>query len=169
MRISIIGNCGSGKSTLATKISQKFNIPHLHLDRLWFGGGGHLLKRDDSIGKEKVRNHVQQQVLKFIAQEDWVSDGWYKQSQVLIAERADQLVFLDIPLYRRTINHFYRIFFSKRHPELSLWDDLKFTTQIIKRTFTHGAQMKEFVDQYEGSVIRLRTYKEVDRFFANLR
>ena len=35
-RVLIIGNGGAGKSTLAVKISEKFKLPAVHLDRLWW-------------------------------------------------------------------------------------------------------------------------------------
>jgi len=101
MRITIIGNCASGKSTLARKISEQFAIPHLHLDRFWFETKGHLLEKDDAEGKERVRACIRAKVEGLIKQDSWVSDGWYSRVQPLIAERADEIVFLDLPLWRR--------------------------------------------------------------------
>lgn len=169
MRITIIGNCGSGKSTLARKISEKFNIPHIHLDRFWFEANGHTLRKDDTEGKEKVRAQIRGKVEIFIRQDSWVSDGWYSRVQPLIAERADKVIFLDIPLWRRLINHLYRIFFSERHSELSRWDDIKFISEIVRRTFTHGTQMQQFVQENPDKVIHLRSHKEADEFFESLK
>ncbi len=120
MRITIIGNCGSGKSTLARKISKKFNILHIHLDRFWFEAGGHKLKKGASEEKERIRTYIRKKVEEFIKKDSWVSDGWYSRVQPLIAERAEQVVFLNIPLWRRLANHLHRVFFGKRHPELSV-------------------------------------------------
>ena len=169
MRVTIIGNCGSGKSTLARKISEKFDIPHIHLDRFWFEANGHTLKKEDAEGKEKVRAYIRAKVEEFIKQDSWVSDGWYSRLQPLIAERADQVVFLDIPLWRRLMNHLHRAFFTERHPELSRWDDFKFITEIVRRTFTHGNQMKQFVHEHPEKVVQLRSHKEADKYLAGLK
>lgn len=168
MRITIIGNCGSGKSTLARKISEKFKIPHIHLDRFWFEANGHILRKDDSEGKEKVRARIRANVEAFIKQDSWVSDGWYSRVQPMIAERADYVVFLDIPLWRRLINHVRRVFFSDRHPELSRWDDFKFISEIVRRTFTHGVQIRKFIQENPKKVVHLYSHGEADEFLEKL-
>src|SRR3989344_6178545 len=109
MRISIIGHAGSGKSTLAQRISKKFNIPHLHLDRLWFEAGGPKASSDPGERK-RVAELIRDRVEDFIKQDDWVSDGLYGHVQPLIANRADTIIFLDISLARRLCNHLYRTF-----------------------------------------------------------
>lgn len=168
MRISIIGNCASGKSTLARAISRHCDIPHLHLDRLWFEAGGHTLTKNDTEGREKVRAYILREVEECIKQNDWVSDGWYSRVQPLIAERADVVVYIDIPLGRRLLNHVRRIFMTERHPELSRWKDLLFSIEIVRRTFTHGVQMRAYVHDYPEKVIHLRSYREVDAYMASL-
>ena len=169
MRITIIGNCGSGKSTLARKISEQFNIPHIHLDRFWFEANGHTVRKDDVEGKEKVRVRIREKVEEFIKHDSWVSDGWYSRVQPIIAERANYVVFLDIPLWRRLVNHIRRIFFSERHPELSRWDDLKFISEIVRRTFTHGVQMRKFIQENPEKVVHIHSHREADKFLKNLR
>ncbi len=169
MRITIIGNSGSGKSTLARKISENFDIPHIHLDRFWFEANGHTLKEEDREGKEKVRAYIYAKVEDFIQQDAWVSDGWYSRVQPLITERADQVVFLDIPLWRRLVNHVHRVFFSERHSELRRWDDVTFIFEIVRRTFTHGKQMQQFVREHPKKIVHLRSYKEVEEYFLNLK
>jgi len=78
-------------------------------------------------------------------------------------------VFLDISLWRRLANHLHRGFFSERHPELSRWDDFKFIAEIVRRTFTHGRQMQQFVREHPEKVVRLQSHKEADTYLANLR
>ncbi len=168
MRITIIGNCASGKSTFAKRISEKFNIPHIHLDRFWFEANGHTLHKNDIEGIEKVRTYIRKKVEEFIRKDSWVSDGWYSRVQPMIAERADYVLFLDIPLWRRLINHVRRIFFNERHPELSRWDDFKFISEIVSRTFTYGSQMRKFIQENPEKVLHFRSYKEADEFLEKL-
>jgi adenylate kinase family enzyme len=167
MRISIVGLSGSGKSTLARNISEKFGIPHLHIDRFWFEAGGHKTV-GDSEDRERVRAIIKEKVAEVVKQDSWVSDGWYGHVQPIITARADEIVFLDIPLYRRLANHLWRTFFETRHTELTRWDDIKFMYQIIRRTFVHGPKIREFVKENASRVKVLRTFKEVNDYFAAL-
>src|SRR3989344_5259852 len=162
MKISIIGNVGSGKTTLAKKISEKLNIPHIQLDRIWFEVGGLKTENRHGEGKEYVRTTIREKVDQLTLQPSWVSDGWYKRIQTMITERADMLIFLDIPIWRRMFNHFRRMFFSDRHPELGKWDDLKFFWEIIRRRFTHDPVMRKFLEQHKDKAIVLNNYKDIE-------
>lgn len=164
MRISIIGQAGSGKSTLARRISEKFNIPYLHIDRFWFESGGDKLKKGEIKKREKVRAYIKEKVEDFIKQDSWVSDGWYPRVQVFIAEKVDQIIFLDIPLYRRLFNHIKRILKTERHKELTKWDDFKFIYEIIRRTFIKGPKLRQFINGHIGKVVVLKNYKEVEDY-----
>ncbi|MBP7770702.1 MAG: AAA family ATPase [Candidatus Pacebacteria bacterium] len=168
MRISIVGLSGSGKSTLAQKISEKFGIPHVHIDRIWFEAGGHRSAGDEK-DRERVRAVIKEKVEELVRQDGWVTDGWYGHVQPIIAERADHIVFLDIPLYKRLASHLWRTFFEERHTELTRWDDIKFVYQIVRRTSVHGPKIREYVRKNAGKVKTLHSYKEVDRYFADLR
>ena len=168
MRITIIGNCASGKSTLARRISESLAIPHLQLDRLWFKAGGHRLKRGDVKERDRVRSEIKSRVEKFIEQEAWVSDGFYSRVQPSIAERADQVVFLDISLNRRVFNHLKRVLSGNRHPELSLWEDLRFTGEIVTRTFTKGPRMWRLAQEHHRKLVRLGSYRQVESYLQGL-
>jgi len=166
MRISIIGLAGSGKSTLAERISKKFNIPHLHIDRLWFEAGGPQPPHDES-SKEKIRAIVRDRVGELVKNESWVCDGWQSIHPDL-PKRADQIVFLDISLARRLLNLVYRMLFVRRHAEVSFWEDIKFLLEVIRRTYRQGPPLSEFVREYAGKVLVLHNYREVERYFSGL-
>lgn len=168
MRISIIGFPGSGKSTAADKIGEKLNIPCLHIDRFWFEAGGHKLKRGDLEGEKKVRQYIREKVQNFIKQDSWVSDGWYSRVQPLIAERADQILFLNISIPQRLINHAKRVMQGNRNRELTRWDDIKFFYQIIRRTFTYTPKIKEFIRNNPSKIKIFGTYKELNHYIKDL-
>lgn len=169
MRISIIGHVGSGKSTLAERISKKFNIPHLHLDKIWFEARGHTVKPDEIEERERVRKYIREKVEPLVQQDSWVSDGWYGHVQPVIADRADKIIFLDISLPRRLLNHLRRTFFRKgRHTEVTFLDDFRFTYQVVRRTYARDAKMREFARTYADKVLMLRNYKEVEQYFESL-
>jgi adenylate kinase family enzyme len=168
MRITIIGHAGSGKSTLARKISKKLNIPHLHIDEFWFEAGGNKLKRGDTEGWERVRKHIEEKVIDFIKQDSWVSDGWYSRVQPIITEKADQIFFLDIPLYRRIFNHLKRTHGANRNKELTKWEDYKFIYTIIRRTFEANSKIKQFIHDHNDKVRIFRKYKEIEEYLNTL-
>lgn len=170
MRISVIGLPASGKSALAKRISEKLDIPHIHLDRFWFDGGG--LKVEDGIATpaehEQTRAYVRTKVLEAVATESWVSDGFYGRVQTDISDRADKVVFLDIPLWQRLLGHAKRIFKPGRHPELNWWREIRFFWEIIKRTYTKGPAMRAFVNERGDKILVIRSWKEADDFAAKL-
>ncbi len=168
MRISIIGQPGSGKSTLARKISEKFSIPHFQIDRFYLEAGGEKLRRGNSEDRDKVRAYVKEKVLEYVNQGSWVSDGSYFKVQPIIAEYADQIIFLDIPLYRRLFNHLQRIFTTERHKELKVWDDVKFFSQTIRLTPMRKEKFKKFLQEHGNKVKILKNYKEVEKYLNSL-
>ena len=170
MRISIIGLSGSGKTTLAKVISEKLSIPHIHLDRFWFEAGGLEADKNGSAEEsERVRLHMSEKVLAELSADSWVSDGNYSRLQPEISSRADAIIFLDIPLWRRLLNHAKRMLKpSSRHKEVNIWDDLIFFPEIIRRTFLKGPKLRKFVDEYRDKVIILKSRNDIDRYLRTI-
>jgi adenylate kinase family enzyme len=170
MRISIIGHPGSGKSTLARKISEKLFIPHIQLDRFWFEAGG--ITVEDGLASEEeheaIRAQVRVKALAAIAGEAWVSDGFFSKLQPAIAERADTIVYLNISLMQRLWAHAKRIFKPGRHPELTLGHELRFFSEIIRRTLKKGPIMQKFVDEHRDKVVEFRSWKAADEYVSRL-
>ncbi len=169
MRFSIIGHAGSGKSTLARQISEQFSIPHLHIDSFWFEGRGHRLQKDDEAGKARVRELIRAKVAAAIEGEDWVSDGFYPRVQPLIAERAERIIFLDIPLWRRLFNQLKRMAAGRRQADLSLRDDFYFLARMIRRSFKYQPVLEQFVKTYAAKSVVLRSYADVRKFLEGVR
>ena len=168
MRITIIGYSGGGKTTLAKKIAREFNIPHQQIDRIWFGSNGH--KAETEADKEAVRRIIETRVAEFASQEAWVSDGFYSRAQSLMADRADFVVVIELPLWKRLLNHWKRILRKEdRHPEVSRVQDFCHSLEIIKRTFTFKPKLESFKEQYKEKVVVLKNFAEIDAFFAQLR
>lgn len=168
MRIDVVGLPASGKSTFAEAVSKKLSIPHIHLDRFWFESGGRQ-GRFDTPNLEEVRAKVRARVVEAIKSESWVSDGVYLHVQDEIAGRADAIVFLDIPLLKRLLNHTQRAFSQKkRHNELTFWDDITFLKEIVRREFSSGPKLREFVEKEKDKVVILRSRKEVDKYLRSL-
>lgn len=168
MRITIIGYSGGGKTTLAKKIAKEFNIPHQQIDRIWFESNGH--KAETEVEKEKVRKIIKARVAEFVSQEAWVSDGFYSKAQSIMADKANYVVVVELPLWKRLLNHWKRILRKEdRHPEVSRIQDFCHSLEIVKRTFTFKTKLETFKEQYKGKVVVLRSFAEIDEFFERLR
>lgn len=168
MRISVIGLPGSGKTTLAQTLSGRLSIPHIHLDRLWFTSGGKNTK-GNTPNLEQVRADMQARVIEAIKAESWVSDGVYSRLQTEIADRADTLIYLDIPLYRRLLNHAWRLLKPKtRHPEVTRWQDLMFFFDIIRMTRSQTPKIETLIERYTDKLVVLRSRKEIVDFVRRI-
>lgn len=168
MRITILGLPGSGKSTLARKIADKFHISYIHIDKFWLeAGGGHNSRTTPD--PEKAHANVRERVLEAIKSESWVSDGVYRLVQADIASKADIVLFLDIPLWRRLFNHATRtIHRTHRHDEMSFWNDVSFFLEIISRDLRKKTKIKNLIEGYQSKVVILKSRKEIADYFESL-
>jgi len=168
MRITILGLPGSGKSTLARKIAESHHIPYIHIDRFWLeGGGGHNSRT--TIDPERARQNVRANVLEAVKSESWVSDGVYPRVQIEITKLADTIVFLDIPLWRRLLNHANRTIHRKnRHDEITFWGDIEFFREVVSRELRSKSKIEDLLRAYPEKVITLRSRAEIANYFKSL-
>jgi adenylate kinase family enzyme len=91
-RISVVGTSGSGKSSVARELAAALGAPYVELDALhWLPGW-----------VERPREEFAELAQEAAAGEFWVIDGNYsKIAQPLVWDRADTVVWLDLP--RRTV------------------------------------------------------------------
>ncbi|MFH1694711.1 MAG: AAA family ATPase [Patescibacteria group bacterium] len=170
MRISIVGLAGSGKTTLAQEISKKLKIPHVQLDQFWFEEGGNKIdKRTPPADKERIRKSVRDRVLKETSKSSWVSDGFYSRIQPEIAERVDILIFLDVSLWKRLLNHGRRILKQDGYRKSSVWSEITFFPEIIKRQFEYSPKLKIIIDKYKDKVVVFKSNKEIQEYLKTLR
>lgn len=87
MRINVVGSSGAGKSTLAAAIARRAGIPRLELDAI------HHLPGWVPRPLDEFRDEIR----RFVAQDAWVIDGNYTKARDVIWQRADTVVFLDLP------------------------------------------------------------------------
>lgn len=88
-RISVIGSSsGAGKTTFGRRLAERLELPFIELDAIHWGPGW------SSPTPESFRENV----MKALPAGGWVVDGNYGALGGLVWERADTLVWLDIPL-----------------------------------------------------------------------
>jgi adenylate kinase family enzyme len=88
MKIAIIGNPGSGKSTCARNIHKILNVPLYHLDRHYWKPGWQRPNRE-----EFARIHHE-----LCDRENLIIEGLATRHFEYRAQKADIIIFLDIPL-----------------------------------------------------------------------
>lgn len=84
---SVVGNSGSGKSTLAKAIAARLGVPHVEMDALFHQPGWRELPAEE----------FRSVVAAAAAEPAWVIDGNYNAVREVIWERADTVVWLDLP------------------------------------------------------------------------
>jgi adenylate kinase family enzyme len=90
-RISVVGTSGSGKSTVGRQLAQTLGVPYLELDSIYHQPGW------EPLGPEEFSRRVTGAA----AGDGWVIDGNYSAVRPLVWDRADTVVWLDLP--RRTV------------------------------------------------------------------
>ena len=86
-RVIIAGPSGSGKTTACALVSDRIGVPHHEIDALFHGPGW------------QPRPQFHDDVARFVATEAWVTEWQYSEVRGLLAERAELLIWLDLPLY----------------------------------------------------------------------
>jgi adenylate kinase family enzyme len=171
-RISLVGVPGSGKTTVGRQLAASLHVPFIELDSIFHQPCWGELPRDD----------FRKQVSEALTAEAWVVDGNYSAVRDLVWERADTVVWLDLPrrlvmrrIILRTVRRAFtreRLWNGNREP-LSNFYRLDPAKNIIRWTWVKHA---EYVERYDTAMhdaayahlafVRMRSQQEVDAFLA---
>ena len=152
-KITIVGNIAAGKTKLSLQLSKRLNIPVTHVDAIQFDSQLNI------VNLEHTRNTLKQ----VEQQEAWIIDG---QGPLEMFENrfklADQIIFIDLPVYMNFILLTYRLLKSIFSPRKELppgsrelsWNHIKKqyrTTWIIHKKMRpeliRMLRRKEFCDK----------------------
>jgi adenylate kinase family enzyme len=86
-RVVILGPGGAGKTEVAHAISRRTGIPVVHLDPIFWRKAWEPATRDEAKAA----------LAEAVARERWILDGNFLDADVARFERADTVVFLDLP------------------------------------------------------------------------
>lgn len=86
-RVSLVGVSGSGKTTLGRRLAASLGVPFIELDSIVHQAGWVDLPRDE----------FRQRVGVALTVDGWVADGNDAAVQDLVWQRADTVVWLDLP------------------------------------------------------------------------
>jgi adenylate kinase family enzyme len=88
-RVVIIGNSGSGKSHLARKLSQGAQAEVIHLDQIFWLPGGFNEKRPREVIEREIEGKTMARA--------WIVEGVFGELAARFLDRAELLIWLDIP------------------------------------------------------------------------
>ncbi|MEH1819439.1 MAG: adenylate kinase [Nostoc sp.] len=163
-KVAVFGNAGGGKSTLSKRLSQITGLPLYVLDKIKYQSGGTELPHEDY-------KHAHQQIL---VTDQWIIDGFGCMETLWPRlDKADTLVFIDLPLYmhfwwvtKRLITGYFQppsgwpqnspILRSSLSSYRALWLCHKYLTP----------KYREFIEQAQSikNVYHIRSTKEISQF-----
>ena len=111
-RILVAGAPGVGKSTLAQQIATRLTLPYVELDALHHGP------------QWQPKPTFRDEVVELAAQHEWVTEWQYRLARPLLAERADTLIFLDLPRWLVT-SRIIRRTLRRARQRTELWNGLR--------------------------------------------
>jgi len=167
MKIAIIGYSGSGKSTTAAILSQKLNIPVLHMDTIHFLPGWVERSRDEELALLE----------EFMAAHDsWIIDGNYSKLHYdrRMAE-ADRIIFLDFPRLVCLHRAFCRYLQNRGSTRASMAQgcpekfDLEFALWILRKGRSKDAK-ERYVNlsaKYPDKFLRIRSQAQLSAFLES--
>ena len=162
-RIMVLGvSAGVGKSSFAKALSEKIAIPVHHLDS-YFWKPGWVESSDEEFRKKQQR---------LVKQDRWIIEGNYTSTYEIRQQKADTLIYLELPLYvclyrvfkRRIVNQ------GKTRPDMALGCpeklDKGFLKFIISTYYARRVKMRKRMAQFieespRNRVVFLRNQKEV--------
>lgn len=168
-RIMIIGQPGSGKTTLATKLGDRLRLPVYHIDRIHWDSGW---KERSSSEKTKLCSQVH-------AKEEWIFEGGHSSTWQERLERADTLIWLDLPWMLRVASVAWRELQSQGQSRPDMPSDcpggfdtrfFRFLGYIWRTRNTQREKMQRFYENAPASkeLYRFYTRLQVNRFASSI-
>jgi adenylate kinase family enzyme len=164
-RVVVLGAGGAGKTELAHTIARRAGLPIVHLDLLFWRPGWELAPREEARAALDAA----------VAAERWIIDGNFLSAGDARFERADTVVFLDLPrttCIARVLRRAVRDRGSGR-PDLPEGCREGFDWAFLKWIWNFGRddrpRILERLAQTRAQVVHLRSPAEVRRYAGSLR
>ncbi|QFG00561.1 DNA topology modulation protein [Psychrobacillus glaciei] len=163
-RILIIGSSGAGKSTLSTKLAEKWQLPLIHLDALFWNAGW------VPTPKPEFREKIQEK----LKEDEWIIDGNFDSTLELRAKYADLIIFLDFPKLLCTYRVLKRAWTyrgttrSDMAPGCEEKIDIAFAKWVWRFPRDARPGIVEILREVKSDICILRSPKEVKGFLESL-
>ncbi|MFB2981864.1 adenylate kinase [Microseira sp. BLCC-F43] len=163
-KVAVFGNAGGGKSTLSKRLSEIAGLPLYILDKIQYLPGGSEVPQE-----EYKRTHQE-----ILDTDRWIIDGFgCMETLWLRLERADTLVFVDLPLFvhfwwvtkRMIVGHFKP---PEGWPENSpIWESSLSSYRVLWLCYKYlTPRYREYIQQVQStkSVYHIRSPQQISQF-----
>lgn len=166
-RIMIIGSGGSGKSTFARNLGEKTGLPVIHLDKEYWKPNW----------QETAKDEWHRKVEEFVERDSWIIDGNYGGTMDIRLNKADTVIFLDLPTVTCIYSIIKRriIYLNKTRPDMcdgcKEKMDLEFFLWVWNYKKRSRPKIIERLDSFKNenkNIIIFKTRKQVNRFINKL-
>lgn len=156
-RIMIIGNSGSGKSTLAIKLAKSTGIPLYHLDQLFWLPGW----------KRRSKNEWKEILESLVQKDSWIIDGNHNSTLEIRFQKADTIIFLDVPKWKCLLNVVKRkiVYFRKQRPDIMEGEKEKLSWELISWIirYPRDSNLRSVKELSKAkNVFILKSHKEIE-------
>jgi hypothetical protein len=164
-RVAIVASAsGNGKTTLGRELARRLDVPFVEVDSLVHGPNW----------VEATDDELRERLLPVLDTDGWVVDGTYRRKLGdLVLERADTVVWIDLPL-RVWVPRLLRRTVRRLRGREVLWNDNR---ESLRGAFwgreslfgfalrMHFERRRRYpVELAQFTVVRLRTTREVERW-----
>jgi adenylate kinase family enzyme len=171
-RVAVVGGSATGKTTVARELARRVGVPHVELDALHHDAGW------QEAPAELLRERVDAALA--AAPHGWVVDGNYHGKLGLsVLERADTVVFLDLPfgltvrrVLWRTLRRIVRreeLWNGNRESLRTAFSRQSIVWWVIRQ---HGSHRAKWPDRFAAvpqlDVVRLQSPREVAEFLEGI-
>ncbi|MDN4472491.1 AAA family ATPase [Demequina zhanjiangensis] len=167
-RVLIAGVSGTGKTTLAGRLSPIVGLPHTEIDALFHGP--EWTRRDEFMDDVRA----------LASADAWITEWQYREARPLLAERADLLIWLDLPFLTVTLPRVIRRTVRRRLRREELWSgniERPFPTiltdreHIVRWAWSRRGYYRTLIptlppEHPDLAIVRLRSQREVERWVA---
>ena len=159
-RILIFGNSGSGKSTLAKAYCAKYALAHLDLDSLAW--------EPDSPPKRRSLSESEWEIREFLdSNNEWVIEGCYSDLLALVANDANEAVFLNPGVEQCILNCWSRPWESHKYASQQEQDEnlqmlIEWVKQYPERSDEFSLKShRELYEGFQGKKVEHRSNVEI--------